>query len=63
MKTKPEVVATHKLVDQRMMNALESLGYVGTSEEDEEPEEPEQASQPASQPAGETEGDLEGDQP
>ncbi|MBU0617352.1 MAG: sulfatase [Planctomycetes bacterium] len=59
MRTKPEVVVTQKPVDQQDMRDLESLGYVGTSEEDEEPNEPE----PASQPADEVEGDSDDDHP
>ena len=61
--TKPEVVVTQKPVDQQTMRDLESLGYVGTSEEDEEPNEPEPATQPTTQPAAAAEGDLGDDHP
>ncbi len=59
MKTKPGVVITQKPVDQATIDQLESLGYVGTVD-DEEPNEPEEAT---SQPAGETEDEPGDDKP
>ena len=63
MMTKPELIPTRKPVNQREIDQLAALGYVGTSEEDDEPEEPEPASRPATQPAVKAEDDLESDQP
>jgi arylsulfatase A-like enzyme len=59
MRTKPEIVVTQKSVDQQTMRELDSLGYVGTSEEDEEAEEP----KPTTRPAEEVEGDPGDDRP
>jgi len=59
MKTKPEMVVTQKAVDQRTIEQLQSLGYVGGQDEGDEPNEPE----PASQPAAETEDDPGDDNP
>lgn len=49
MNTKPELVVTKAAVDRETVARLESLGYVGGTDEDEEPNEPE--SQPAIAPA------------
>jgi len=58
-KTKPEVVATHKPVEQETIEQLQSLGYVGGEEEEDESAEVE----PASQPAAAAEGDSGDDHP